>query len=158
MIQEVFLALFDDDARALRAWDPSRPLSPFVAVIADHQVASILRSGKRKPWRDEHEGAVDVDTFGAQGGSPEAIVGTTQLYDSILARLRAELSPKGLELFQLLVVEEQPIEELCATTGMTRDALYAWKSRLLKQVKKLAVELSSTASERMRVLEMGRAS
>lgn len=157
MIQEVFLALFDDDARALRAWDPSRPLEPFVAIIADHQVASILRSGKRKPWRDDHDGAIDVDTFENKSGSPEGIVGTTQLYDAILARLRVDLSPKGLELFQALVVEEQPIEELQKTHGMTRDALYAWKSRLVKMVKKLAVELSSTGSERMRALELGRA-
>ncbi len=156
MVQEVFLALFDDDARRLRAWDPSRPLEPFVAVVADHEVASILRSGRRRPWRDEHDGELDVDTLAkheGHAGSPEAIVGTTELYDGILARLRAELSPKGLDLFRSLIVEEQAVEEVCAATGMTRDAVYAWRSRLLKLVKKLAIELSSTGSDRMRAAQ-----
>jgi len=154
MIQEVFLALFDNDCRALRAWDSTRPLEPFVAIIADHEVASILRSGRRKPWRDDHDGAIDVDTFTTHHGSPESIVGTTELYDSILARLRAELSPKGLELFTMLIVEEQPVEDVCAATSMNRDAVYAWRSRLLKLVKKLALELSSTGSDRMRAAQV----
>jgi RNA polymerase sigma-70 factor (ECF subfamily) len=153
MVQEVFLALFDDDAKALRAWDPARPLEPFVAVIADHEVASIARSGRRRPWRDEHDGTIDVDTFVGSGGGPESIVGTTELYAGILERLRAELTPKGLQLFQALIVEEQSVEDVCAHTGMKRDAVYAWKSRLLKQVKIIATDLSSTQSDRMRAAE-----
>jgi RNA polymerase sigma-70 factor (ECF subfamily) len=153
LVQEVFLALFDDDARALRAWDSSRPLEPFVAVVADHEVASILRSGRRRPWRDEHDGEVDVDTFTASSSGPESIVGTTELYAGILELMRAELTPKGLELFQTLIVEEQPVEEVCAKSGMTRDAVYAWRSRLLKQVKVIAIDLSSTKSDRMRAAE-----
>jgi hypothetical protein len=36
---------------------------------------------------------------------------------------------------------------------MTRDAVYAWRSRLLKQVKRIAIDLSASNSERMRAAE-----
>lgn len=154
LVQEVFLALFDQDAKALRAWDPTRPLEPFVAVIADYEVISILRSGKRKPWRDDHDGDVDVDAFQATSSGPETLFGTSELYAGILDRMRAELTPKGLQLFQTLIVEDQPVDDVCTASGMTRDAVYAWRSRLLKQVKKIAVDLSSTQSDRMRAAEV----
>lgn len=143
LVQEVFLALFDDDARALRAFDPARrPLAAFVTVIADHQVASILRSGKRRPWRDEHDGGVEPDALATNANEPEGVVATTELFDRILERLRAELTPKGLELFEMLIVDDRSVEDVGAATGLSRDALYAWRSRLTKLVRRLAAELS----------------
>src|SRR5579883_2724873 len=51
-VQEVFVALFADGGRPLRAWDPTRGLSllNFVGLISEHQVDAILRSGRRSPW------------------------------------------------------------------------------------------------------------
>lgn len=152
LVQEVFLALFDQDAKALRAWDPSRAVLPaFVSMIAEHQVASIFRSGRRRPYRDEEDGGIEVDTFTAPGGT-ESIVESQELLDALLERLRAELSPKGLELFYALLVDEQPIEDVCAKTGMSRDAVYAWKSRLGKLVRKLGAELTAS-SRKMKAAE-----
>src|SRR5262245_35497898 len=53
--QEVFLAIFDHDARVLRAWEPGRgaSLGTFIGMVAEHQVASILRSGRRAPYRQD---------------------------------------------------------------------------------------------------------
>jgi RNA polymerase sigma-70 factor (ECF subfamily) len=145
LVQEVFLALFDNDARALRAWDPARaPLGAFVTVVAEHEVASIMRSGRRRPYRDEEDGGLDVDEYTAPVGT-ESIVESQELLDALLERLRAELSPKGLELFTMLLVDEVPVEEVCARTSMTRDAVYAWKSRLGKLVRKLAAELTESS-------------
>lgn len=142
MTQEVFLSLFDDDAKALRAWNPERlPLRAFVGMLAEHQVASIMRSGRRRPWREEDEGAVEPDTVSTVASEPESIVASNELLSTLLARMRAELSPKGLELFQALVVDEQAVEDVCAAHGMTRDAVYAWRSRLTKVVRKIAIEL-----------------
>lgn len=145
LVQEVFLALFDSDAKALRAWDPTRAVLPaFVSMITEHQVASIFRSGKRRPYRDEEDGGIEVDDF-TGGVSTEAIVESQELLDQLLERLRAELSPKGLELFYALLVDEEPIESVCARTGMNRDAVYAWKSRLGKLCRKLAAELTASS-------------
>jgi hypothetical protein len=58
----------------------------------------------------------------------------------LLERLREQLSPRGLELFQRLIVDDEPIEALVTATGLTRDALYQWRSRLVKLVRQLAAE------------------
>jgi RNA polymerase sigma-70 factor (ECF subfamily) len=146
-VQEVFLALFDNDARALRAWEPSRAALPaFISVIAEHEVASIMRSGRRRPYRDEEDGGIAVDDF-VGDVSTDSIVESQELLDALLERLRAELSPKGLELFYMLLVDELPIDEICAKTAMSRDAVYAWKSRLGKLVRKLAAELTESSKK-----------
>jgi hypothetical protein len=44
-------------------------------------------------------------------------------------------------MFQLLVVEELPIEDVCRRTGMTADAAYAWRSRLGKQARQIRDEI-----------------
>src|SRR4051812_48339802 len=43
--QEIFLALFDRNARVLRSWEPERGLSllNFVGLVAERQVLSFLR-------------------------------------------------------------------------------------------------------------------
>jgi RNA polymerase sigma-70 factor (ECF subfamily) len=156
LTQEVFLALFDHGGRALRAWDPKRsPLGAFVALIADHQVFSIFRSGKRRPWTDDIDILHAPDTtIASTANDPEARVASKQALDSLLDRLRADLSVRGFELFTRLFVEEQSVETVSAELGMSADAIYAWRSRLAKVVKTLsaepdAFEMSETAA-RMR--------
>lgn len=137
--QEVFLALFDDDARALRAWNPERgPLGAFVALIADHQVFSIFRSGKRRPWSDDIDVIAEPEAVEADAKNPETRAASKEALDNLLDRLRAELTPKGFDLFTRLYIEEQSVETVCADLGMTVDAVYAWRSRLSKVVRGIA--------------------
>src|ERR1700710_2002550 len=53
--QDVFLALFSRDGYVLRTWQAERGLSleNFVGLIAERQVLSFLRSGRRNPWKEE---------------------------------------------------------------------------------------------------------
>lgn len=144
LAQEVFLAIFDNDARVLRGWDASRgaSLATFIGMVADHQVASILRSGRRAPYRNDHEiGEVDFEGLPNKTAAPEARVASREMGVQLLERLRVELSPKGFSLFERLMVDEQPIESICKDTGMSADAVYAWRSRLGKLVRKLAADL-----------------
>lgn len=160
LTQEVFLALFEDDAKILRAWDPERsPLGAFVALIADHHVHSVFRSGKRRPWSDDIDVIEEPDATDAEARSPEVRVASREALDVLLDRLRAELSPKGFDVFVRLYVEEQPIDVVGEALGMTADALYAWRTRLGKLVRRLAAELDagpmsgSTPSMRTPVVE-----
>ncbi len=145
MTQEVLLALFDDDARALRAWDPSRGASlvSFVGLVAEHQVASILRSGKRRPWRHEDTGDEVLEFVPAERPTTEKRLASRELYTKIIERLRAELSPRGLELFYALLVDEEPVDAICTRLAMSADAVYAWRSRLAKFVRGIAAEIES---------------
>lgn len=144
MVQEVFAALFESDGRALRAWHPERGLSleNFVGLLAEREVVSILRSGRRNPWTEDPTldttlNELDTD----QQSSAEGRVASRQRLDQLMDRLRERLSPLGLHYFRLLFVEERGVAEVAEETSSTTDALYAWRSRLGRLVKQLAREL-----------------
>jgi RNA polymerase sigma-70 factor (ECF subfamily) len=141
IMQEVFVAIFASEARALRSWDPDRGLSlaSYVGLIAEHQVASILRSGKRNPWMEEP--MLDPEPALPKDAGPESQVIARHLFATVLDRIRAELTPRGLELFYALMIDEQSVESVSARTGMKPDALFAWRSRLARRARELAGEI-----------------
>ncbi len=145
LTQEVFAYLFAEDAKVLRAWRPSRGMSlaNFVGMVAEHQVADIFRSGRKRPWSDALDSEAELDSFAAKGAGPEGNVASREYYTLLLDRVRAELTPRGYTIFQMLFVEELPVDDVVAATGMTPDAVYAWRSRLPKIVRKIAAELDA---------------
>lgn len=151
MTQDVFGALFAHDARVLRAWDPVRGLSlaNFVGLVADRQVASILRSGRKNPWRETPEDLDELESGSEPVPGPEPRVHSRETLALLLDRMRASLSPRGLELFQRLYVDEEPIDEVARKLEMTRDAVYAWRNRVGKTLRTFAAEArGSDASDR----------
>jgi len=44
------------------------------------------------------------------------------------------------------MVNEEPIRQVCETTGMTPDAVYAWRSRLAKLARQLAREMGAASA------------
>lgn len=142
--QEVFASLFENDGRVLRAWDPQRGLGlpSFCGLIAEREVSSILRSGRRSPWSADPTEADVLEKDLAPEPDFEARLATREQLEILVDRVRAALSPLGLEMFERLVVQEEAIESVCATTGMKADAVYAWKSRLGKLVRKIARDIA----------------
>lgn len=148
LAQEIFLILFDNDAKVLRAWDQSRGLNlkGFVGLVASRQVASILRSGKRSGWaedptlQEDLERAVNRAESEDRGGgrvwgsasSMERQLDARDLLRTSLNRLEERLSPLGLQLFDLLCVQERSVTEVCEAMNMKADAVYAWRSRLAR--------------------------
>lgn len=145
LTQEVFVALLADDGRALRAWAPERGLSllNFVGLLAQRQVASILRSGKRSPWTEDPSELGALEAAGGDTDVAETRIESREMLERLLDRVRESLSPRGLELFHRLMVEEESVESVVRSTGMTADAVYAWRSRLKRLVHELAAELSA---------------
>jgi DNA-directed RNA polymerase specialized sigma24 family protein len=145
MIQEVFLSLFQTQGKALRAWDPARGMSldSFVGLLAQHQVISLLRNGRTSAWREEPTESEQMDTFPGPARTPDSIISSRDYLRHLLDRVRDNLSPRGLELFQRIIIDEEAVETLIADTGLTRDALYQWKSRLLRLVRTLSSEIDA---------------
>ena len=141
MVQEVFLALFDHRGRILSAWDPSRgrTLASFVKLIARHQVVSVLRSNRRCPWTEDptllERMQLETDE------SPETALLEAQSAQRLVEALREHLSTRSMYLFEELYVEERSVEDVCSDAGMTRDALYAWRARIKRQLKTIALKL-----------------
>jgi len=145
LTQEVFLALFADGARVLRSWDAAKgsSLRNFVGIVAEREIADILQSGRRRPWNERR--TADEPTDGQMGAAPDAegAVAAKEMYARLSARLREELSPQGYQLFEMLLVDEVAVEDAVAKTGMSRDAIYAWRSRLPKIIRRIVEALSS---------------
>ena len=146
MTQAVFLSLFEDDGKALRAWDPERgsSLESFVALLAHRQVISILRRGSTTPWKDEPTDDAELGAADTEAPGPEAVAASREHLQLLLDRIREELSPEGLDLFQRLIVDEEAIEEVGRKVNKTPATLYQWRSRLLKRVRELSAEILAT--------------
>lgn len=145
MVQEVFVSLLEDDARAIRSWKAELGLSfeNFAGLVAERQTSSILRSGRRSPWRDEPTEAAALEEGMSHVDGPEARVASREVVHAVLDALREELSPRGLILFEVIVVEGRPVEDVCRDFRMLPDAVYAWRSRLLKRARAIAIALES---------------
>lgn len=146
MAQDVFVALFDRDALALRNWDPERGLSleNYVGLIAERRVLSILRHRRRtaiplaeesfdEQWGDLHDPA--------RGTAPR--LEHRQLLRRLLRRLEEKLSPSVWRLFELRFIDELEIEEIHRETGMSPDAIYASVSRMRRQARELREEIET---------------
>ena len=156
LVQQVFLTLFDERGRVLASWDPARGLSldNFVGLVAERQVLSILRSGKRDPWREDPTLVEDLDGPSEEPDPEEAAASREEL-ELLLARLREALSPLGWQLFDLLYLQERSVSEVEAATGLSADAVYAWRSRLRKLARSLLGDRMSESAPRERMSKGG---
>lgn len=142
LVQDTFTLLFDDNGKVLRSWDPSRGLAlpAFVGLVAERNAVSIMRSGRRNPWTEDP--TLDGDIV-VESAAPdlERSTASREMLSTLLDRLRERLSPLGMHLFELLYVDEQSVEQVQTLTGLSADAVYAWRSRLRKLVSTIMDEL-----------------
>jgi len=142
LVQEAFAALFDDGGRALRAWDPARGLGflAFVGLLADREVAMVMRTRKRNPWTED---PTAHDAFPAPDDA-DGVAVRLEARDQLrrlAAQVAARLDWRGRRYFQLLVVEDRPVRAVAAATGASPEALYAWRSRLTRLAREVLTEL-----------------
>ncbi len=144
LTQEVFIILFENDARILRHWDPKRgaSLENFVGRVAELRVRSLTRSQKRDPWAEETVEDVELGHHSPEA-DPERRRASQELLELLLERLRATLSPLGWNLFQLLFLHELPVEEVSRITDQRPDSVYQWRRRLRKKARQLRDELKA---------------
>lgn len=156
LVQQVFLALFDQRGRILASWEPDRGLSldNFVGLVAERQVFSILRSGKRDPWKEDPT-LVDEMDGPSDAPDPEQLAASREELEQLLARLRETLSPLGWHLFDLLYLQERSVEEVERATGLSADAVYAWRSRLRKLARSLLGDRMSESAPPQRMTRGG---
>lgn len=135
MIQDAFASLLAEDGRILRAWDPGRgsSLSTFVRLVVRRHVAGILRSKRHNPYV-EPPASDSIDLRPSEDAGVEPRVELRERLTLAYERLEQRLDEHGLLLFDLLYVQERSVAEVMEVTGMTRDAIYAWRSRFKRNV------------------------
>jgi DNA-directed RNA polymerase specialized sigma24 family protein len=144
LTQEILLMLFADGARVLRTWNPARGLSlqNFVGLAAEKEVANWLESRRMRPSGDRLTEAELADDAALVVPSPEEAAAARDLIWRVMARAREELTPYGRGLLEMLLIEDCDVAEACARTGMSRNAIYAWRSRLHKLARRIADTIS----------------
>jgi RNA polymerase sigma-70 factor (ECF subfamily) len=142
LVQDVLVSLLRDDGKVLRRWDPARgsSLDSFVRLIVRRHVAGVVRSKRRNPYAEHPLPGETLDMHRADGPELEHRLEARDRLDRMLDHVRQRLDERGLLLFELLYVDERSIEDACEATGMTRDAVYAWRSRLKRQLEALPGE------------------
>ena len=138
LTQMVFAALFADDNRLLRAWEPDRgSLRTFCRQVARARTLDFLRRRSRRPWA-ERAMAPDRLAYAAgsdTSGSLEERVAYSQIMTTAFHRVRTKLSPSGQELFSLMFEQQRTTAELTEVTGMSSSALDQRRSRMRRQLR-----------------------
>jgi RNA polymerase sigma-70 factor (ECF subfamily) len=146
--QTVLLALFSDRGHALTQWDPARglDLAGFVAMLAKRETVSLLRSRRRSPWTEDPTLQEDLDLNAVPRMGPESEAISRDMLAQLHEAVRERMSARGAQLFDLLFLRGLPTEEVCNITHLSADAVYAWRSRLARQVREILAELGSGPS------------
>ena len=132
VVQEIWVALLDRDARRLRSWDPGRcvPSERFIAMIADRELASLWSHSRARrrsaPLIDLEATPVHatMDTW-----TPEAALATASLLAAWRARISQQLSVRGRAIFELMVLELDP-DQVAAVLEVNRQVVYNWQYQI----------------------------
>lgn len=147
--QDVYAHLFADSAKILKNFDTTHGLSlrNYVGLVAERRVIDLLRSSKSNPWRENT--SLEGDALLMCGnGSPEREATGQSALGALFDLLRSTLSPFAWRLFQLLYVHELSVGEVSTQTGLSSDAVYAWRSRLRKAARDAQHTLNARAPNR----------
>lgn len=143
LTHEVFLALLRDDGRKLRTFAGRHGCSfaGWLKVVAVRIAIDRLR-------RDSRMVALDDETprmlelkrsLRSDVGNPEAALQGSEIAER-LSRAFAELGPKDRILAEVHLVRGIALEDVAETLGVTMNAAYVRKSRLLERLRRSLAE------------------
>lgn len=141
--QDVFLALFDQDARKLRQYQGRNgcSLASWIRVVANRLTIDRLRREGRTVSLDDPE---NTESYRIRETHPDTRPGPEPQVEAAerAARVRdmvAQLPAKDQLFVQLHYFQGLAIEEVAQTIGITTNAAYVRKMRLHDKLKKLVV-------------------
>lgn len=144
LVQEVLVMLLERDAQELRRWDPQRgrSLDSFVRLVARRRVARVLGQHRGNPWALAPSDAADEDVDDDAG---RRIEHRAQL-ELVLDGLYAGMDARDAELFELLFVDDLDADEVARRMGMSSGAVNAWRYRLRKLARRIALGIDVSPS------------
>ena len=153
-VQDTLISLLNNDAHVLRSWDPDLGLSlaSYVRLVAERQVSSALRTGKRNPWKESpcigpsleratcsRHAYISVN-LSLKSHDIEGQYESKEILATLCSHFEKQLSLLGQTIFTRLYIDEKTINEICDELGMSSDAVYAWKSRLARHARSILGE------------------
>lgn len=137
LTQDVWVALFDRNARMLRRWDPAKGMSlrNFVGIIAQRHAAGSLGTRRHNPWYDEPVAAETIERAMSTVAAPDNRIAARQAWRAAMDATSRELSDRGRRMLRFMFGEQLDNDEIAARTGLTLSAIYKWRSRLTDSVR-----------------------
>lgn len=144
LVQETFVHLFVDDARALRSWDHARglPFLAFVGLVAERAAMRAMRARKRDPWLEEPTADDALSELGDRPATGAQIEARDELRH-LLSRAQQRLTAAGSRYLQWLVVEDRSVSAIMLETGATADVVYTWRTRIKRVLQEIRIELEA---------------
>ncbi|HYZ31782.1 MAG TPA: sigma-70 family RNA polymerase sigma factor [Crenalkalicoccus sp.] len=116
----------------LRAtYDPARPIRPWLVAIVERRAVDRLRRRGRRQGRE-----TPIDAFGETLAAPPANSGAEEVEAARLRVAVASLPPAQRMALQLAKLEELPLAEAAARSGMTVGALKVATHRAIKTLRR----------------------
>ncbi len=137
LLQQVWLALWADGARLLRAYDPKRGmgLEGYVGMITQRELwhaAEQLQTQKRSS-----EAALSKSSASSSvdSPSPECIVATRQVLAGVDAFVRSQLSARAQHAYVLLYADGKSVAEVARTLGTDEQTVYNFQHEVRKHAR-----------------------
>lgn len=136
LVNEVFAAMFEDGGAALRKYDPQYSLEQFAYVFAKSRILDIARKEYRRLELGGHPVADDEHQLRGHLPTPAELTECRDFANRIMACVRAKFSTElAGEMIDLTLVRQLSTDEIQSRTGMTRQQVFRWRSRLLQQAR-----------------------
>lgn len=135
LVQDVMVAILDPKYPLVAKWDAKRgtPLDGYVAVVAAHTAKAHLRRFRREARLHETWSYLQVhDT------TSHRRVAAVRDLESLLAYVASWLDARGVSLFKALFVSEDPLHDICHRFQLSRNAVYAFRSRVRRHLESAA--------------------
>lgn len=135
LVLDTFAGLVRNDAFLLRQWNPERgTLKRYVSTVARNLMIDRLRRLRREVPAETRLPVVVKDAMDSEARvKPEPEM--KELADMALAFLRNLCTEEEWRLLELTVLEEHSAKEVAADMGVSVDAVYQRKHRLLERLR-----------------------
>jgi DNA-directed RNA polymerase specialized sigma24 family protein len=145
LLQDLFTDLIEHDWRAVRAWRPDggRTLPGFLGVFARLRTIDRLRQRGHTIPVDDVELYTVAERY-VQATSLPVELGIC--LERIVERLRRTCTADEWRFFERGIVEEAPAEELVREFEVSRDAVFARRTRMREWLRQLRVEVCGDAT------------
>ncbi len=121
-------------------YDPTRGrFKAWLRTMVNNRVKNLVRDR-----RDMQAETGELRRVPEPGDSPETLFDTVWRQEHLrhcLRRIKTEVEDSTFRAFVAYVMEERPIDEVCAELAMTANQVHAIKSRLTKRIRERMIEL-----------------
>lgn len=132
LVQDVWLALFAQDGRQLRQWDPDRgaTLEGYVGMVVERELSNGARSARAQKRQGRLVPLELAQHASERGPTPETRALTRDTALRLADHLEENLPAKGQVVFRYLCTDELEADEVAAAMGVNRQVVYNWRHKI----------------------------